>query len=53
MGCETAPVHRIQAARARPSHRPPPGRRIDLPERFRYPLTDRLERGIGRELSFQ
>jgi hypothetical protein len=51
MSRETTPVQVIQTARARPSHRPPPRGRIDLPERFHSALTDRLGHGIGRELS--
>jgi hypothetical protein len=38
----------IQTMRARPSRRLPPRGRIDLPERIRYLLTDRLGRGIGQ-----
>jgi hypothetical protein len=38
----------IQTARVRPSRRLPLRGCIDLPERIRYLLTDRLGRGIGR-----
>jgi hypothetical protein len=52
MSCGTAPVHGHSDRASAPSRSLPPRGRIDLPERIRYLLTDRLGRGIGRGLGF-